>query len=202
VRRRAGILFILGATVPLVALVSSAWACGVLATLKAAPSTVAPGATVQVTGSNYSRDADKGLFAPVSIRLDSRTGPELGTAEPTGTKISANVKVPATAAAGDHLLVATQTRISDGTPKSGTPGRTTIRVGGAAVAASTTPAASPWSSSNPSASGGSTASADPRGSGDPGLLGIGLSLALLSIGLVLVTRDRATRGPRRTLLGA
>jgi len=182
-------------------LVSSAWACGTLTTLKAAPSTVAPGATVQVTGSNYS--SDSALFSPVSIRLDSRTGPELGTAQPTNTKISRNVQVPATAAAGDHLLVATQTRLSDATPKAGTPGRTTIRVSGAAAAASTTPAASPWSnSSNPGAPGGSTASADTRGSGDPGLLGIGLSLALLSIGLVLVTRDRATRGPQRTLLGA
>jgi hypothetical protein len=173
-----------------------------LATLKAAPSTVAPGATVQVTGSNYTRDGDKASFSPVSIRLDSRTGPELGTAETFNTKISKTVQVPATAAAGDHLLVATQTKLTDGTPKAGTPGRTTIRVSGAAVAASTTPAASPWSSSNPSAPGGSTASADTRGSGDPGLLGIGLSLALLSIGLTLVARDRATRGPRRTLLGA
>lgn len=195
-RRRAGILFIFGAAVPLVMLVSSAWACGVLATLKAAPSTTAVGATVQASGSNY--NSDMAQFTPVSIRLDSRTGPALATATPVAGKINPTFQVPAGTSGGDHLVMATQNRISDGTPKAGTPGRTTVRVQGAAAAGST-PVASPWNGSKPGAPGGSTISVDPRGSGDPALLGIGLSLALLFTGVTLVARDRA---PRRTLLGA
>ncbi len=196
-RRRAGQLFIFGAAAPLVILVSSAWACGVLATAKVAPSTAAPGQTVQVTGSNYSTAP---TFTPVQIRLDSRTGPVLQEVTPLNGRINTTVPIPATAAAGDHLLLATQNKISDGTPKPGTPGRTTVRVAGAA-AGSSAPAASPWSNSGPGAPGGSAATVDARDSGYAPLLGIGLSLALLSIGVTLVARDRASRG-RRPLLGA
>ncbi len=196
-RRRAGQLFIFGAAAPLVILVSSAWACGVLATLKAAPSTAAPGQTVQVTGANYDV---RPTFTPVQIRLDSRTGPVLQEVTPLNGRINTTVQIPATVAAGDHLLLATQNKISDGTPKPGTPGRTTVRVAGAA-AGSSAPAASPWGSSDPGAPGGSAATVDARDSGYAPLLGIGLSLALLSIGVTLVARDRASRG-RRPLLGA
>lgn len=203
-RRRAGQLFIFGAAAPLVILVSSAWACGVLATLKAAPSTAAPGQTVQATGANYSNavDAPDGRgnqFTPVQIRLDSRSGPVLAQVTPVNGRFNITFQVPAVAA-GDHLLIATQNDISDGTPKAGTPGRTTVRVAGAA-AGSSAPAASPWSNSDPGAPGGSAASVDTRDSGYAPLLGIGLSLAMLSIGVTLVARDRASRG-RRPLLGA
>lgn len=198
-RRNAGFLFIFGAAAPLVILVSSAWACGTLATLKAAPSTATAGQTVQATGAQYTQDPS---FTPVQIRLDSRTGPVLKEVTPVGSKFSTTFQLPATVAAGDHLLIATQNRISDGVPKPGTPGRTVMRVqpaGKAAASSSSAPAASPWSDSKPGAPGGSTASV---GSGDPALLGIGLSLALLSIGVTLVARDRAPRGARRPGLGA
>ncbi len=192
-RRYAGFGFIFGAAAPLVILVSSAWACGTLATLKAAPSTATPGQTVQATGAQYTSDP---TFTPVQIRLDSRTGPVLKEVTPVGSRFSTTFQVPATAAAGDHLLIATQNRISDGAPKTGTPGRTVMRVQGAGQAGA---AASPWSNSTPGAPGGSAASI---ASGDPALLGIGLSLALLSIGVTLVARDRATRGARHPSLGA
>ncbi len=197
-RRRAGQLFIFGAAAPLVILVSSAWACGVLATLKAAPSTAAPGQTVQATGANYSDDVGE-TFTPVQIRLDSRTGPVLQEVTPVQGRFDTTFRVPAVGG-GDHLLIATQNRLVDGTPKSGTPGRTTIRVVGPAPG-SGAPAASPWSNSNPGAPGGSAASADARDSGYAPLLGIGLSLAMLTIGVTLVARDRAARG-RKPLLGA
>jgi hypothetical protein len=198
-RRRVGQLFIFGAAAPLVILVSSAWACGVLATLKAAPSTAAPGQTVQASGVNYS-DAVGVTFTPVQVRLDSRTGDVLQEVTPVAGRFSTTFQVPASAGPGDHLLIATQSRLTDGTPKAGTPGRTTMQVVGAA-AGSSAPAASPWSGSNPGAPGGSGASADARDAGYAPLLGIGLSLVLLSIGVTLVVRDRATRG-RRPLLGA
>ncbi len=198
-RRRAGQLFIFGAAAPLVILVSSAWACGLLTTLKAAPSVAAPGQTVQASGTNF--DENMATFTPVQIRLDSRSGEVLAEVTPgAGGRFNATFQVPASAGAGDHLVIATQNRISDGSPKSGTPGRTTIRVAGAA-AGSSAPAASPWSSSDPGTPGGSAASVDARDSGYAPLLGIGLSLAMLSIGVTLVARDRASRG-RRPLLGA
>jgi len=206
-KRRAGILCIFGATVPFVVLVSSAWACGVLATAKVAPSTAAAGQTVQVTGSNYGQSVPNaatgvaGAFTPVSIRLDTRTGPVLKSVDPTiDGKINTTVSVPGVSA-GDHVLLATQNRISDGTPKAGTPGRTTMRVQGAA-ASSSVPAASPWSNSKPGAPGGSAASVDAGGSDVSPLLAFILSGALLSIGLALVGRDRASRGARRPLIGA
>lgn len=204
-RRRAGFLFIFGAAVPFVIFASAAWACGVLATLKVAPSTAAPGQTVAVSGSNYS--ANMTTFTPVSIRLDSRTGPVIGTITPTPTgKLSGDapstVTIPANAAAGDHVLLATQNSTSTGNPKAGTPGRTTMRVGGAAASNSTAPAASPWSTSNPGAPGGSAVSVSAGGAGDTPLPAIVLSLAMLSIGVTLVSRDRATRSRRRSLLGA
>jgi len=161
---------------------------------------------VQVTGSNYARSvpdpiAGPPLFTPVSIRLDTRTGPVLKEVNPgIDGKINTTVPTPAVAA-GDHILLATQNRISDGTPKAGTPGRTTMRVQGAA-ASSNVPAASPWSNSKPGAPGGSAASVDAGGSDVSPLLAFILSGALLSIGLALVGRDRASRGARRPLIGA
>ncbi len=198
-RRRAGQLLIFGAAAPVIILVSSAWACGLLTTLKAAPSVAAPGQTVQASGVNFSDDM--ATFTKVQIRLDSRSGDVLQEVTPgTGGRFNATFQVPASAGAGDHLVIATQNRISDGTARAGTPGRTTIRVTGAA-AGSSAPAASPWSNSGPGAPGGSAASVDARDSGYAPLLGIGLSLVMLSIGVTLVARDRASRS-RRPLLGA
>ncbi len=200
-RRRAGFLFIFGAAAPLVILVSAAWACGVLATLKATPSTATPGQTVRVTGVNYS--PDMAVFTPVSIRLSSRTGTVLKveTPDPTG-KIDTTVQLPSTTAGGHRLVLATQNKLADGTPKTGTPGRTVVKVKRRAAASSSAPAASPWSSSDPGAPGGSAASVDARGSDYSPLLAIILSGALLSIGVALVGRDSARKGGRRPLLGA
>lgn len=198
-RRRVGQLFIFGAAAPLVILVSSAWACGVLSTLKAAPSTAAPGQTVQASGANYANEVGT-VFTPVQIRLDSRSGPVLKEVTPVNRKFNTTFEVPASAGPGDHLLIATQHRLSDGTAKAGSPGRTTMRVTGAA-AGSSAPAASPWGNSGPGSPGGSAASVDARGSDYAPLMGIGLSLAMLTIGVTLVARDRASRG-RKPLLGA
>lgn len=198
-RRRAGFLFIFGAIAPFVVLASTAWACGVLATLKAAPSTAAAGQTVSASGANYAPNMT--TFTPVSIRWDSRTGPVVKEVTPGADgKFNTTFPIPAGATAGDHILIATQNRISDGSSKSGTPGRTLMRVQGAA-ASSSAPAASPWSGSKPGAPGGSAASAD-LGSGYSPLLAIVLSLTLLTTGVALVRRDRGPRDARGPLLGA
>ncbi|MCA1850053.1 MAG: hypothetical protein LC672_03090, partial [Acidobacteria bacterium] len=136
-RRRVGFLLIFGALVPL-AVAATAWACGVLATVKVDSPVAAPGQTLNVTGINY--ESNMTNFTPVEIRWNSRTGEKVGEAIPVGGKIATTIQVPRTAAAGWYVLNGVQFRKSDGTPKSGTPGRTTLRVQGPAVGAS-----SPWS---------------------------------------------------------
>ncbi len=206
-RRRVGLILIGGAALTL-AIVSTAWACGVLATLKASPGGVAPGQTVTATGNNYSSAASA---SDVSIRLNSRSGQVLATTKPVpgSTSINTPVQIPSNVAPGWKVLVATQT--VNGVPKSGTPGRTTVRVSGAAQAQSANrrrsegPGAA-WSSSNPTGPSGSGASValDAGGSGGPTiptLLGIVMALGLLGTGVTLVARSKTT-GANRPLLGA
>jgi hypothetical protein len=182
-RRRAGFLLIFGAMVPL-AIAATAWACGNLATLRIeGPTTVNPGSTVTVLGSNYRASPPN---TPVQIRLDSRTGPVLREVVPDAdNKINTQVTIPANTAPDWHMLVGTQYSIATGVPASGTPGRTVLRVQGAAVGAS-----SPWSS----APGGAPVRVDGGGPGGPAplptLLAAALSLALLGTGLTLVARSR------------
>ena len=191
-RRRAGFLLIFGALVPL-AVAATAWACGVLATVKV-DSVARPGATITVTGANYSSDLT--TFTPVEIRWDSRTGPVIGEAIPIGGRINETVQIPRDATSGWHLVNGTQFRKDTGAPKSGTPGRDTLRVQGAAAGA-----ASPWSS-GPGGGAGVAVGGDPSGPPlIPTLLGIVLSLGLLGSGLALVARSRAHKA-NRPLLGA
>ena len=184
-RRRVGFLLIFGALVPL-AVAATAWACGVLATLKADSTVAAPGQQLTVTGINYANDMTQ--FTPVQIRWNSRTGPQLAEAAPVATRIEAQVTVPRDAAPGWYSLNATQYNVNTGAPKSGTPGRTTLRVQGAAAGAS-----SPWGK----APGGGPAVRVDGGPGGPPLvptlLGIGLSLGLLAGGVTLVSRSRTRK---------
>jgi hypothetical protein len=200
-RRRVGLALIFGAAVPLV-IASTAWACGLLATLKVDTKQAAPGASVKVTGVNYS---DAANASDVSIRLNSRSGPVLGTTKPAAgsNSIDKTVQLPSNAKPGYHVLLATQSNVQSGTPRAGTPGRTTIRVQGAARRRSEAPFA-PLSSSKPTSPGGATAPASAGGLADPSvptLLGIVLSLTLLGTGVTLVARSR-TRAANRPLLGA
>ena len=211
-RRRLGLILIGSAVVPL-AIASTAWACGVLATLKANPGGVAPGQTVNVTGTNYSSAASA---SEVSVRLNGRTGPVLATTKPPAgsTNINTPVQIPGNTAPGWKVLVASQTvrtASGDDVRKSGTPGRTAVRVGSAAQAKSASrrrsegPGAA-WSDSKPTGPSGAGASAtlDAEGSGSstfPTLLGIVMSLGLLGVGVTLVGRSR-TSTANRPLLGA
>ncbi len=195
-RRRVGFLLVFGALVPL-AVSATAWACGVLATLRSDPGAANPGQVIRVTGANYS--SNMSTFTPVEIRFNGRTGPVMEGGEavvpsPGPGRIEAFVRVPRDAA-GFFVLNAVQYRKSNGTPKSGTPGRATVRVQGAAAGA-----ASPWSSTP----GGGAGVAVDAGPGSPPLLptllGVALSLGLLGGGLTLVSRSR-TRKANRPLLG-
>ena len=182
----------LGALVPL-AVAATAWACGVLATLRVDKPVAAPGQQLQVTGANYSNDMT--AFTPVQIRWNSRTGPQIGQATPVGGRIDTQVTVPTNAESGWYSLNGTQYSTSSGAPKSGTPGRTTLRVQGAAAAGG-----SAWGQAP---GGGPVVRVDGGPGGPPllpTLLGVGLSLALLASGLTLVSRSR-TRKANQPLLG-
>lgn len=202
-RRRVGFFLIFGALVPL-AVAATAWACGVLATLKTSSSVAAPGQTLTVTGVNY--QPNNGVtstnpaptFTPVQIRWNSRAGAVLKEVTPDAEgKINTTIEVPQVPPDW-YVLNGTQFRLSDGTPKSGTPGRVTLRVQGAAAGA-----ASAWDKT-PAGPGGTAIKVD-AGPGSPAtlptLLAIGLSLALLGSGLTLVRRSR-TRSASQPLLGA
>ncbi len=174
----------LGALVPL-AVAATAWACGVLATVKLDRTVAAPGQELNVTGINY--DSNMTNFTPVQIRWNGRTGRQIGQAIPVGGRISTQVTIPAENP-GWYSLNATQYNVANGTPKSGTPGRTSLRVQGAAQSSS-----SPWSGA-PAGGAGVTVDGGPGGPPlVPTLLGIVMSLGLLAGGLTLVSRSR-TRG--------
>jgi hypothetical protein len=190
------LLLVFGAVLPLAA-ASAAWACGVLATLTFDTKVATPGQTVTATGKNYSAPTTGGAnpqptnASDVTIRLESRSGRVLtSTAPPAAGKLNKSFTLPADISPGWYTVLATQFN-ANGTPKSGTPGRTTLRIQGAASRAGA--AASPWNSAGPS---GPSASHD-GGSLVPLLLATLLSLTMLTAGWTLVgRRGRPSAGPQ------
>lgn len=187
-KRRVGLLLVLGAVLPL-AIASTAWACGVLATLKLDSRAVSPGDTISATGRNYGAPGSSGNPGAVTLRLGSRTGKVVATTSATASNaISATFKVPADTDPGWYTVTATQFK-EDGTPKAGTPGRTSLRVGGATASQAVAP---PWASAPPTGAHGGGTNPVPL----PMILAVALSLSLLLTGSVLVgRRNHAPRAP-------
>lgn len=190
-RRRVGVFLMVAAVLPLAA-VSTAWACGVLATLTLDTKVAAPGQKVTATGKNF---GTKETTSPVSIRLGSRTGKVLATGPGAQMTDGVTFSVPSSTKPGWYVVMATQTNTANGTPKAGTPGRTTLRVRPAGSRSQHSAAVSPWGTSAPppTGAGGSAVTFDPRGSQplEPLLLALLLSLGLLAGGSALVgRRDR------------
>jgi len=181
-RRKMGLILVFGAALPLV-VASAAWACGVLATLTLDTKVATPGQAVTLSGKNYASAVTPGASA-VTVRLKSRTGTVLTTVPATGGKIADTFTVPSSLSPGWYVVLATQT--VNGVTKSGTPGRTTLRVSGTAAAA-----AAPWSTSAPSGPGASDTTVS-AGSGSESLFAIllaaGLSLTMLAGGWKLLSR--------------
>ena len=174
-RKKLGLVLIFGAAVPLAA-ASIAWACGVLTTVSLSDKVAAPGATVTATGKNYSTAA--GVSA-ITLRLKSRTGRVLATtAAQSGGKLNTTFTVPSDLSPGWYVILATQFN-ANGTPKSGTPGRTTLRIQGGAGAGAVPPLAS-----KPGDGGGLPLL--------PLLLAAGLSVTMLAAGWTLVARRGRT----------
>lgn len=185
-KRKVGLFLMFGAAIPLV-VASAAWACGVLATLSVNSAVVSPGQAITATGKNYSSSA---TASPVSIRLNTRSGKVLATTVPSATgRISETFSIPTGTSPGWYVLTATQFN-ADGTPKSGTPGRTSVRVQGSGSAANSSTAAAPWVSSKPTGPAGPAVAHAGSGSQSllPLLLALGLSLTLLAAGSTLAGR--------------
>jgi hypothetical protein len=185
-RRRIGFLFICSAVVPIAIFASTAWGCGALTTLSSAQKVAAPGSTISLSGRNFGATPAN---TPVEIRWNSRTGQKLNTTDinPVSGAFTANVQVPADASPGWYVVNATQYSSSTGAPKSGSPGRTTVRVQGAAATST-----HPFGATKPTGSGG-------NGTPDLPLLGILLSASLLAAGLTLVARGRGKKATRPVL---
>jgi hypothetical protein len=202
-KRRFGLFLMVAAAVPL-AVASVAWACGVLATLTLDTKVASPGQAISATGKNYgvstpaTDTTPARVFSDVTVRLRSRTGTVLASSAPTaGGRFATTFTVPAGLSPGWYVVLATQNN-ADGTPKSGTPGRTTLRVQGSASGA-TTPAGAPWSSSPPSAPAAQTSSGSQ--SMLPLAIGTLLSLTMLAGGWMLVARKgrRPVSGPQLSI---
>ena len=179
-RRKFGVLLIFAAAVPLAA-ASVAWACGVLATLTIDARVAAPGQTVTATGSNYASSNP----TPVTLRLNSRNGTALATAVPNSNgRINQTFSLPSNLDPGWYVVLATQFT-SSGAVKSGTPGRTTLRIDPPGLGSSATPAAAP--TAPPSG---------PSGSLLPMLLATLLSVTMLAGGWTLVRKRRPAPAPR------
>jgi hypothetical protein len=178
-RRKLGLFLVFGAMLPLAA-ASVAWACGTLATLKLDAKVASPGQTLTATGKNYSAAAGASV---VTLSLKSRSGQVLTTTPAAADgKINQTFSLPSSLSPGWYVVIATQFN-ANGTPKTGTPGRTTLRVQGTGAGA----AVSPWSSSQPTIGGGS--GSQPIGTM---LLAAIVSLAMLAGGWLLVGRRSRT----------
>ncbi len=184
-RRKLAIMLILGGAALPLALVSLAYACGILATVHLNRSAVASGASVSGFGNNYST---KPKASAVVLHFNSRTGRALWTGRPDQ---NGNIALRFTAPRvrpGYYVVDATQTSAT-GAQVAGTPGRAVLRIGnphrhGAAAA---------WPIGTPGSGTGSYATSS--GSGIAGLAGSGvlvgsLSGVLLAGGALLLLGDR------------
>ncbi|MGH8571619.1 MAG: hypothetical protein ACREX8_03460 [Gammaproteobacteria bacterium] len=183
-RRRVGFLFICSAAIPIAIFAATAWACGTLTTLSSSPKAAAPNGTITVTGRNYGAVPAN---TNVQLRWNSRSGPIIKEVTPAELLTGTQVAVP-NVSPGWYVINATQFNATTGVAKTGTPGRTTVRVQGTAASSN-----APWGAAKPTGSGG------PGGSPDLPLPAVLLSAALLATGLILVARGRGKKATRPVL---
>ncbi len=195
-KRRMGLFLMVGAVLPLV-VASAAWACGVLATLSLDTKAASTDQAVSFKGKNYSTSS---TASPVTVRLSTRAGKRVAETTPvTGGNIEGTFSTKGISP-GWYVVTATQDiKTTDGrtVPKSGTPGRTTLRIGSSSAAAAAkkqSAAISPWASAKPTGPAGSAVPVAHDGAPAPLpiLLAVTLSLMLLAGGATLVGRRNQT----------
>jgi hypothetical protein len=129
-RTRKGVLAGFGALAAGVLIGGAAWACVPQASLRANPTAGTAGSTITMTGGTY--DAAGG---PVTLWFGGAGRTQIGTASVNADRtFSVEVTIPASAAAGTHIISATQSD-ANGQPIAGSPVNTTFRVEGPAPAA-------------------------------------------------------------------
>jgi len=131
VGKRGLVLLALGLFLVPMSAASLAYACTGLATISTDPGAAVAGATVTVNARGFApHDPSDARTSPAEIRMDSMTGPVIGTASPSSARSGGNFSVQITVPnveAGDHVLIATQAG-ADGRPSYGTPARTVFTV--------------------------------------------------------------------------
>lgn len=114
-----------------------AWACTNLSTLNLSQSQGQAGANIDLTGSSFATSESGGKA--VEIHFDGENGALLAKAKPDKAgSIGVDVKIPASAQPGYHVIVATQSTQQG--PAFGTPARASFLVGGAAPQSQAPPA--------------------------------------------------------------
>jgi hypothetical protein len=195
-RRRVGTLCIIGALMVPLAIVSTAWACGRLATLRLSSASAKPGQELTGFGGNYNSLATS---SDVTVRLGGRSGSVLwqGRAGQNGA-ISPAFTVPRLKA-GYYPIVATQS-LANGTPAAGTPGRAVLRIGHPKARRTAASGAALWAPGGPPAndrgpSGGAPAVAG-RSISVPAPVVAGgavLFVVLMGTGVMVLRGTRRTR---------
>lgn len=129
--KRGWVLLAMGVFVVPMSVASLAYACTGLATISTSPGSGVAGSAVTVNAKGFAaHDPSDVRTSPAEIRMDSMTGPVIGTASPsasrTGGSFSVQITVP-NVDPGEHVLIATQNG-TDGRPSYGTPARTVFKV--------------------------------------------------------------------------
>lgn len=145
--KRGLVLLALGLFAVPMSAASLAYACTGLATISTSSGSGVAGSAVTVNGKGFAaHDPSDVRTSPAEIRIDSMTGPVIGTASPsasrTGGDFSVQITIPASADPGEHVLIATQNG-ADGRPSYGTPARTVFTVDPAPAPAPAVAAAAP-----------------------------------------------------------
>lgn len=206
--KRGLVLVALGLFVVPMSVASVAYACTGLATVSTSSGSGVAGSTVTVNGKGFAaHDPSDARTAPAEIRLDSMTGPVIGTASPSASRTGGNFSVQITVPnvdPGEHVLIATQNG-TDGRPSYGTPARTVFMVAAApapapapAVAAAA-PAPAPVVAAAPAAVAVAPAQDSPRSSSPSKPARASLGQAIASCNRKFNVKKAKTKvGKRRT----
>lgn len=144
VGRRGVVLLALSLVLVPMSAASLAYACTGLATATTSRSSGVAGSTVTVNGKGFvPHDGANASGALAEIRMDSLTGPVIGTGSPSGTygSFAAQITLPSVDP-GEHVLIVTQNG-DDGKPVYGSPARTVFTVDPTPVAAPAAAAPAP-----------------------------------------------------------
>jgi hypothetical protein len=156
-RKRVGVLFLVGAVLVPLAIVSTAWACGRLANLRLSADSARAGQEVTGVGLNYNSQPTS---SDVTVRLGGRSGPVLWQGRTNAQGTIAPVFTVPRVKSGYYTIVATQ-YLASGAPAAGTPGRDVLRIGRVKRQKTSSGTVAPWASPAPPTSGAGPAGGAP-----------------------------------------